>query len=256
MVEVDESGGYRRYGRDRVPRVRHPAQWQHAAVRAAQRDRSGGRAGRVLRGAALAPGCPASPRQYFGDPSSSHDIAARLGPANPVGPRQAGEFEGWFTYALQRGTSPNGVFGAKMMWNYFDDFRDRVAGASRARRRHLQPRPSTSSFPQLRSCSSAGATRWPRPCRCGRQSRPSNGATRLEPSHDELPGRVRLPRAEAPRQRAAPLGRPLGGLVPRHRPRTDSGHLRGVRRHAEPPPSAGCSTRWASTRPSRATAAR
>ena len=28
---------------------------------------------------------------------------------------------------LQRGTSPNGVFGAKMMWNYFDDFRARVA---------------------------------------------------------------------------------------------------------------------------------
>ena len=27
---------------------------------------------------------------------------------------------------LQRGTSSNGVFGAKMMWNYFDDFRARI----------------------------------------------------------------------------------------------------------------------------------
>jgi len=32
----------------------------------------------------------------------------------------------WFAYALRRGTTPNGVFGAKMMWNYFDDFRARI----------------------------------------------------------------------------------------------------------------------------------
>lgn len=38
-----------------------------------------------------------------------------------------GEFEAWFRYVLQRGTSPNGVFGAKMMWNYLEDFKARMA---------------------------------------------------------------------------------------------------------------------------------
>ncbi len=70
-------------------------------------------------------GLPRQPRQYFGDPAVA-DIAARLGPGEPGRPEQAGAFQGWFTYALQRGTSPNGVFATKMMWNYFDDFRNRV----------------------------------------------------------------------------------------------------------------------------------
>jgi trehalose 2-sulfotransferase len=70
-------------------------------------------------------GRPRQPRQYFADPAQA-DIAERLAPTEPGRPEQPGEFEGWFTYAVQRGTSRNGVFGAKMMWNYFDDFRSRV----------------------------------------------------------------------------------------------------------------------------------
>jgi LPS sulfotransferase NodH len=70
-------------------------------------------------------GLPRQPRQYFQDPAVA-DIAQRLAPTEPGRPEQPGEFEGWFSYALQRGTSSNGVFGAKMMWNYFDDFRGRV----------------------------------------------------------------------------------------------------------------------------------
>ena len=70
-------------------------------------------------------GRPRQPRQYFEDPALA-DIAARLAPTDPGTPEQVGDFEGWFRYALQRGTSNNGVFGAKMMWNYFDDFRARV----------------------------------------------------------------------------------------------------------------------------------
>jgi len=72
-----------------------------------------------------ATGLPRQPRQYFPDAAPA-DITERLAPTEPGRPEQPGEFEGWFTYALQRGTSPNGVFGAKMMWNYFDDFRSRV----------------------------------------------------------------------------------------------------------------------------------
>ncbi|MBO0729980.1 MAG: sulfotransferase [Acidimicrobiaceae bacterium] len=70
-------------------------------------------------------GLPRQPRQYFQD-SSVADIAEQLPPADPGRPEQPGQFAGWFAYALQRGTTPNGVFGAKMMWNYFDAFRARV----------------------------------------------------------------------------------------------------------------------------------
>jgi trehalose 2-sulfotransferase len=66
------------------------------------------------------------PRQYFGDPSVQ-DIAERLAPSVAGRPDQPGEFELWFRYVLQRGTTPNGVFGAKMMWNYIDEFKLRMA---------------------------------------------------------------------------------------------------------------------------------
>ena len=65
-----------------------------------------------------------------------------------------------------------------MMWNYFDDFRERLAGASRARWPHLHagarrglPEPAD----HLRAPPRQGRRR---PCRCGRRSRPSSGATR------------------------------------------------------------------------------
>jgi trehalose 2-sulfotransferase len=74
-----------------------------------------------LRGTGLA----RQPRQYFEDPSVQ-DIAERLAPTVTGRPEQPGEFEAWFRYVLQRATTGNGVFGAKMMWNYFDEFRLRM----------------------------------------------------------------------------------------------------------------------------------
>ncbi len=71
-------------------------------------------------------GLPRQPRQYFED-ASVRDIAERLTPMEPGRPEQAGEFEQWFRYVLQRGTTLNGVFGSKMMWNYLDDFKSRMA---------------------------------------------------------------------------------------------------------------------------------
>ena len=71
-------------------------------------------------------GLPRQPRQYFKDPSVE-GIAERLAPTEPGRPERPGEFEAWFRYVLQRGTSPNGVFGAKMMWNYLEDFKTRMA---------------------------------------------------------------------------------------------------------------------------------
>jgi LPS sulfotransferase NodH len=74
-----------------------------------------------------ATGLPRQPREYFEDPELA-DIAARLAPLDPGRPENPGEFAGWFSYVLQRGTTHNGVFGSKMMWNYFDDFRARISG--------------------------------------------------------------------------------------------------------------------------------
>lgn len=71
-------------------------------------------------------GLARQPRQYFEDPSVQ-DIAERLTPTVPGHPEQPGEFESWFPYVLQRGTTLNGVFGAKMMWNYLDEFKLRMA---------------------------------------------------------------------------------------------------------------------------------
>jgi trehalose 2-sulfotransferase len=72
-----------------------------------------------------ATGLPRQARQYFQDPAVA-GIAAKLPPIDQGRTEQTGEFEGWFKYVLQRGTSRNGVFGSKMMWNYFDDFRERI----------------------------------------------------------------------------------------------------------------------------------
>src|SRR5690349_14691892 len=70
-------------------------------------------------------GLPRQPRQYFEGVTA--DLVDRLAPLDPARPEEPGEFPGWFAYVLGRGTTVNGVFGAKMMWNYFDDFRTRVA---------------------------------------------------------------------------------------------------------------------------------
>jgi LPS sulfotransferase NodH len=70
-------------------------------------------------------GLPRQPCQYFESPGVQ-DIARRLPPLDPGRPEQRGDFAGWFDYAIHRGTTPNGVFSSKMMWNYFDDFRARV----------------------------------------------------------------------------------------------------------------------------------
>lgn len=70
-------------------------------------------------------GLARQPRQYFEDPTV-RDIAVRLSPTLTGRREQPGEFEGWFRYVLERGATRNGVFGAKMMWNYLDEFKVRL----------------------------------------------------------------------------------------------------------------------------------
>src|SRR3954453_18989077 len=62
-----------------------------------------------------ATGLPRQPRQYF-EGDAPADVVATLPPVQLGHAEKPGDFEGWFTYAVQRGTTSNGVFGAKMMW--------------------------------------------------------------------------------------------------------------------------------------------
>ena len=174
-----------------VPRLRDPAQRQHAAVRAAQGHRGRGRARRVLRGACVRPACPASPASTSRSQRVA-DIADGSRRSIPAGPSSPASSQGWFAYVLGAGTTRNGVFGAKMMWNYFDDFRARVAELPGPRRADVQ-RGARRGVPRTcASSSSAGGTRSPRRCRCGRRSRPSSGATRSSRDANPAGGRVRL----------------------------------------------------------------
>jgi LPS sulfotransferase NodH len=74
-------------------------------------------------------GVPRRPHEYF-DPQRHANIIERLAfrempdgvvrPANPLwDPSEYGRYLNW---ALEQGTTSNGVFGAKLMWGYLGDF--------------------------------------------------------------------------------------------------------------------------------------
>jgi trehalose 2-sulfotransferase len=64
-----------------------------------------------------ATGRPRQPREYF---LESPEIAERLPPLLAPLPQPA--WEDRLADARERGSTPNGVFGAKMMWAYLEDF--------------------------------------------------------------------------------------------------------------------------------------
>jgi trehalose 2-sulfotransferase len=64
-----------------------------------------------------ATGRPRQPREYFDEGS---EIAERLPPL--LAPLPQPTWEDRLADARERGTTPNGVFAAKMMWAYLDDF--------------------------------------------------------------------------------------------------------------------------------------
>lgn len=82
-------------------------------------------------------GVPRRPREYFWGLRSPEVI--RLLPQESQIDREAerrptwsrDEYEAHFLAALEQGTSANGVFGAKMMWNYFGDFLELMRGIPR-----------------------------------------------------------------------------------------------------------------------------
>jgi LPS sulfotransferase NodH len=59
------------------------------------------------------------PREYFAE-DADPGILELLAPLDP--PLDPGDWDARLARALERGTTPNGVFGAKMMWAYLPDF--------------------------------------------------------------------------------------------------------------------------------------
>jgi trehalose 2-sulfotransferase len=79
-------------------------------------------------------GLPRRPHEYF-DPERHADIIERLAfrempdgtaRANPLW--RAETYDRYLTWAIDQGTTPNGVFGAKLMWGYLGDFADLLRG--------------------------------------------------------------------------------------------------------------------------------
>jgi LPS sulfotransferase NodH len=73
-------------------------------------------------------GRPRRPEEYFNG-IEDRSILTHLGargrttdpePQSPLWSRTA--YDRYLEWAMEQGTTPNGVFGAKMMWNYFGDF--------------------------------------------------------------------------------------------------------------------------------------
>jgi LPS sulfotransferase NodH len=82
-------------------------------------------------------GVPRRPREYFWELRSPEVF--RLLPADAQLDRDSESSPTWsrddytvhLAAALRQGTTPNGVFGAKLMWNYFNDFMALMRGIPR-----------------------------------------------------------------------------------------------------------------------------
>ena len=80
-------------------------------------------------------GLPRRPHEYF-DPERHANIIERLafrempdGTAQEPSPLWRAEtYDRYLEWALEQGTTPNGVFGAKLMWGYLGDFADLLRG--------------------------------------------------------------------------------------------------------------------------------
>ena len=67
-----------------------------------------------------ATGRPHQPRQYF-DGVDDPELLDLLAPTEPGEPITEAAFRATFVRALEQGTTPNGVFAAKVMWGYLPD---------------------------------------------------------------------------------------------------------------------------------------
>jgi LPS sulfotransferase NodH len=79
-------------------------------------------------------GLPRRPHEYF-DPERHANIIERLAfremPDSEPSPNalwHPDSYDRYLDWALEQGTTPNGVFGAKLMWGYLGDFSDLLRG--------------------------------------------------------------------------------------------------------------------------------
>jgi trehalose 2-sulfotransferase len=80
-------------------------------------------------------GLPRRPREYFED-AETPEVVRILGDYTRVDdepslfdPRRFPDYPSYLEWTIERGTTPNGVFGAKVMWGYFNGFVDSLRAA-------------------------------------------------------------------------------------------------------------------------------
>jgi LPS sulfotransferase NodH len=100
-------------------------------------------------------GLPRRPHEYF-DPDRHANIVERLafrempdGAAKPNPLWHPETYDQYLAWALEEGTSANGVFGAKIMWGYLGDFAELLRGIEGMGGRPL-PELLARAFPGLR----------------------------------------------------------------------------------------------------------
>jgi LPS sulfotransferase NodH len=100
-------------------------------------------------------GLPRRPHEYF-DPERHANIVERLafrempdGMAKPNPLWHPDTYDRYLAWALGEGTTPNGVFGAKLMWGYLGDFAELLRGTEGMGERPL-PQLLARAFPGLR----------------------------------------------------------------------------------------------------------
>jgi len=100
-------------------------------------------------------GVPRRPREYF-DPERHPNIVERLafremleGAPKPNPLWHPDTYDQYLEWALNEGTTPNGVFGAKLMWGYLGDFAELLRGIHGMAARSL-PDLLSRAFPGLR----------------------------------------------------------------------------------------------------------
>jgi len=101
-------------------------------------------------------GYPRRPQEYF-EAADDPEIFDILGPRTRVeddesryDPSRYERYEDYLAWALEEGTTPNGVFGAKVMWGYFNGFVTGLRWAVPGRQRLSVCELAPSVFPELR----------------------------------------------------------------------------------------------------------
>jgi LPS sulfotransferase NodH len=101
-------------------------------------------------------GFPRRPQEYF-EGAQDAEIFEILGPRTRVeedearyDPSRFERYEHYLDWALEEGTTPNGVFGAKVMWGYFNGFVTGLRWAVPGRQRLAVSDLAPSVFPNLR----------------------------------------------------------------------------------------------------------